>query len=459
MPNISVREFLPQYNPALSLRAKFSYTVFQYISDILKVFGITAPSTGSGKTTVTMAFLSLLKNSVPCKIGPDYIDPGLESAVTGSRTYNIDRWIEGRAYERTLSTLASRYDYAVVEGVMGLYDSGSPIDLSTNFYFRKFRIPYILVIDCSKTAESTYYIAKGFLGKRCIGVVLNNYGSEKHLNMVRNEFVRHGIRIIGAVPRDQEVVIESRHLGLHTGLETPDVRDKALRVSKYLDISFVDELPEIHSNAVPQNKPDSAKKINIWIAYDKAFNFYYASSLDYLERNGKINYFSPVSGEYPEDPDLVYFGGGYPEIFAEELSKNRKCMESVKNISESGTPVIAECGGLMYLEHSISTDNGEYRMAGIFPGRVAMGKRLTLSYTKMVAEQNSVMFRKGETVYGHEYHYSTTVDPSPKLLRNISGRGIDGKFDGLAIENTQATYSHFSLGRYGKRLIKKAMGQ
>ena len=425
----------------------------------MKVFGITAPSTGSGKTTITMAFLSLLKKSVSCKIGPDYIGPGLETAVSGTRSYNIDRWIEGRAYERTLSILASSYDYAVVEGVMGLYDSGSPIDLSTNFYFRKFRIPYILVIDCSKTAESTYYIAKGFLGKHCIGVVLNNYGSEKHLHMVRDEFVKHGIRIIGAVPRDQEVGIESRHLGLHTGLETLDVKKKAQQVSKHLDLSFIEELPEIHNNDVPQSRPSSEKGINIWIAYDRAFNFYYASSLDYLENCGTLHYFSPVNGEYPEDPDIVYFGGGYPEIFAEELSRNRKCIEAVRNSSESGIPVIAECGGLMYLENIISTDTGEYRMAGIFPGRVVMSKRLTLSYTKMIAEQNSVMFRKGETVYGHEYHYSTTDDTSPKLLRNIIGRGIDGKFDGLSIKNTQATYSHFSLGRYGKRLIKKAIEQ
>lgn len=435
----------------------FSYIVLESSYDRLKVFGITAPSTGSGKTTVTMAFLSALKNSVSCKIGPDYIDPGLESAVTGSRTYNIDRWIEGKPYERTLVNLAARYDYAVVEGVMGLYDSGSPIDLSTNFYFRKFKIPYVLVVDCSKTAESTYYIAKGFLGKHCLGVVLNNYGSEKHLNMVRDEFVKHGIRIIGAVPRNPDVGIESRHLGLLTGLETPDVKKKAQEVARYLDTSFVNELPVISNNITTSVTPASSKKINIWIAFDTAFNFYYASSLDYLERYGNIHYFSPVKGEYPENPDLVYFGGGYPELFARELSENRKCIESVRDLSESGIPVIAECGGLMYLEGSISTDNGDYRMAGIFPGKVVMNKKLTLSYTRMIAENDSVMFRRGETVYGHEYHYSTTDDPSQKFLKNLNGRGIDGIYDGLSLKNTQATYSHFSLQRYGKRLLKKAM--
>ena len=420
----------------------------------MKVFGVTAPSTGSGKTTVSMAFLSVLKNSVACKIGPDYIDPGLEKAVSGKNAFNIDRWIDGRPYLDVLNRLSLKYDYAVVEGVMGLYDSGSPIDLSTHFYFHKFAIPYVLVVDCSKTAESTYYIAKGFLGRRCLGVILNNYGSEKHLDMVRKEFTSHGVRIIGAIPRKDEYSIESRHLGLHTGIETENVREKAERVSKYLDLTFLDELNEFKpEHRVPSVSIESSN-LNIWVAYDRAFNFYYSRSLEYLDRIGKVTYFSPLAGEYPENADLVYLGGGYPEIYAGDLSRNQKCRSEILKLSESGSGVIAECGGLMYLEDRIVDGDQEFKMAGVFPGSVRMDKRLTLSYTKLLVESGSLMFSRGETVYGHEYHYSTTEDSSPKFLRNLIGRGIDGTMDGLSIKNTQATYSHFSLERYGKRLIR-----
>ena len=179
----------------------------------MKAIGVTAPSTGSGKTSVTLALLSHIKNSVSVKIGPDYIDGSLASAVSGKPAHNLDRWIQGRDFMKRFRGLSSMYDFAVVEGVMGMYDSGSPINLSTDYYFRKIGIPYILVIDVSKLAESAYYIAKGFIGRNCIGVVINNFYSDKHLNIVRKAFSDHGVPIIGEIPHMEEIVVSAQVYG------------------------------------------------------------------------------------------------------------------------------------------------------------------------------------------------------------------------------------------------------
>ncbi len=418
----------------------------------MKLFGVAAPTTGSGKTSITLAILSRLGKATAFKIGPDYIDGGLSSAITGNRTWNIDRWIQGRAYSQVIPAAAQKFDFGVVEGVMGLRDSGSPIDLSTYYYFRKFRIPYILVVDVSRMAESAYYLARGFLGPLSLGVVLNRYGSERHLEMVSRPFREHGVRIIGAVPGSSEYTIPERHLGLHTASEITGLREKAAAMAAHIDMSFLDDLPE-RAFIMPNLKERPSAGKSIWVAQDKAFNFYYADSITALEGLGSLNYFSPIAGEYPEDPDLVYFGGGYPELYPSELSSNNRLRKIIADFSESGGNIIAECGGLMYLEKNMETDQGVFPMAGIFQGTVRKNSRLTLGYTKLMATENTPLFRKGEIAMGHEFHYSTIQDPGRKALHNLIGRGIDGD-DGLVLKNTMGSYSHFSLSRYSKRLRK-----
>lgn len=418
----------------------------------MKLFGVAAPTTGSGKTSITLAILSRLRNATAFKIGPDYIDGGLSSAITGNMTWNIDRWIQGKAYSQVIPAASQKYDFGVVEGVMGLRDSGSPVDLSTYFYFRKFRIPYILVVDVSLMAESAYYLARGFLSPLSLGVILNKYGSERHLEMVSRPFREHGIRILGAVPGNKEFAIPERHLGLHTASEMTGLREKAAAMSIHIDMGFLDELPDRQFIIPSYHQPKSTGK-SIWVAQDKAFNFYYADSLTSLEGMGTLNYFSPIAGEYPEDPDLVYFGGGYPELYPGELSRNDKLRRIIADFSESHGNIIAECGGLMYLEKDMETDQGVFPMAGIFQGRVRKNSRLTLGYTKLQAREDTLLFRKGEIAMGHEFHYSTIEDPGKKALHNIIGKGIDGD-DGLVLRNTMGSYSHFSLSRYSRRLRK-----
>ena len=419
----------------------------------MKVFGVTAPVTGSGKTSITLALLSGLKNATAFKIGPDYIDSGLSSALTGNRTWNIDRWIQGKAYLNAFARASSKYDYGVVEGVMGLFDSGSPIDLSTYYYFKKFRIPYIVVIDVSRLAESAYYIAKSFITKLTLGVIVNNYGSAKHLEIVSRPFREIGVKILGAIPANKDFRIPERHLGLHTGLEVESLDEIARKIASNIDFSFLDTVPDrkfVHQS-MSENKASGKK---IWIALDRAFNFYYADSLSALEGMGDLNYFSPLSGEKPEDADLVYLGGGYPELFPRELSSNHSLRNFMLDYSEAGGNVIAECGGLMYLEKAMETDSGTVDMTGIFQGTVKRNERLTIGYTQLRVLKDNTLFRRNEIVRGHEFHYSSIEDTGEKTMQNIIGRGIDGN-DGLQIKNTFGSYSHFSIGRYSKRLARK----
>ena len=418
----------------------------------MKAIGVTAPSTGSGKTSVTLALLSHIKNSVSVKIGPDYIDGSLASAVSGKPAHNLDRWIQGRDFMKRFRSLSSMYDFAVVEGVMGMYDSGSPVNLSTDYYFRKIGIPYILVIDVSKLAESAYYIAKGFIGRNCIGVVINNFYSEKHLNIVRKAFSDHGVPVLGEIPHMEDLKIPERHLGLKTAGEMPDIREKAEHISQFMDFSFIEKLKDIPM------KPEAQETLaggsgNIYVAYDNAFNFYYGESLDFLGRIGKLRYFSPLKGEIPENPDMIYLGGGYPELYASSLSGNSGLNNALKTYSDQGVPILAECGGLMYLESAFESDGSSMKFPGIFGGKVKMTGKLTLGYTELNVMRNNLLFRRGETVYGHEYHYSEIDDSSEKTMQNVLGKGIKG-YDGLYTMNTQGSYSHFDLMRYGRRLAR-----
>lgn len=417
----------------------------------MKLVGITAPFTGSGKTLATMALLSRIPDSLSFKIGPDYIDGQMHAMVSGRRTISIDRWLQGRKYSTMPCRFAGRYSTGIVEGVMGFRDSGSATDLSTHFYFERMRIPYILVINVSRMAESSYYMARGFMGKRCLGIIINDYYSEKHLEMVEKVFRDKGVRIIGKIPHNCDLMLPERHLGIGTDVSPDKVRKIADSAGKEIDISFLSELNDMPCEEQTQFVSKGNKKI--WVALDRAFNFYYESSLSALARLGEIHYFSPLENEVPENPDLIYVGGGYPELHAERLAENRRTTSAIQDASESGVPVIGECGGLMYLENRILQGNREYQMTGVFPGTVNGTGKLTLGYTKMKAVSGSLLFRKGETAYGHEFHYSTVSDSTGKRLLNLIGKGMDG-MDGVQSWNTFASYSHFDLERYFSRIRK-----
>ncbi len=417
----------------------------------MKAIGITSAFTGSGKTLVTMGLLNKYKNSVGVKIGPDYIDGMFHTNISGNRTPNLDRWIQGKKWRNFISLIPENTQVIVVEGVMGLFDSGMEIDLSSHWYFNALGIPYILVIDVEKMAESAYAMSKGFLGKRCAGVIINNFYSEKHLAMVSRNFIKNGVKILASIPHNDKLKIEERHLGLHLPDEIPDLPEKAKILSSYIPDDLIQSFGNINSDIKQERKtiPTTRKKIKV--AMDEAFSFYYADSLAFLNRIGDVEFFSPLSGESCDNSSLIYIGGGYPELYAEDISKSR-FIRDLKTEFLAGTPIIAECGGMMVTLDSLITDNGKYRMAGIFSGSSRMGKIPSISYTKLVGIDKSLLFRKGEVAYGHEFHYSRTETSENLVMKNIRGNGINGR-DVLYKSNIQASYSHFSLERYGRRLL------
>ena len=416
----------------------------------MKAIGITSPFTGSGKTLVTMGLLNKYKNSIGVKVGPDYIDGMFHTFISGYKTLNIDRWIQGKKWRNFLSSVPEITEFVVVEGVMGLFDSGMEIDLSSHWYFDALGIPYILVVDVEKMAESAYAMSKGFLGRHCAGVIINNFYSEKHYAMVSRNFIKNGVRVLASIPHHEKLKIEERHLGLHLPDEVPNLMEKAKIVSSYIPDDFIQSFGNIDSNRRQLRKtiPQTGKKIKV--AMDKAFSFYYSDSLAFLDRLGAVEFFSPLSGETCEGGSLVYIGGGYPELYAKDISRS-KFIQDLKTESLAGTPIIAECGGMMVTLDTLTTDDGKYRMAGIFSGNSKMGKVPAISYTKLVGNDKSLLFRKGEVAYGHEFHYSRTETSENLMMENIRGNGINGR-DVLYKSNTQASYSHFSLARYGRRL-------
>ncbi len=415
----------------------------------MKIIGITAPFTGSGKTTVTLAIANHLENSAVFKIGPDFIDTGLARSITGYAE-NIDRYIENKNYKKLICEASEKYDYAIFEGVMGLHDSGLDFNNSTYYYFKKLSIPHLIVIDVSRLAENAYYIYKGLRNNLTLGVIINNYHGEKHLRMVKKEFIKHNVKIFGEIPFDQDIYIEERHLGLKTYMENIDLKEKIRKIEKYINFEFLEYLNDF--NCIYNEK---IKKMNlkIGIAMDKAFNFYYQYNLNLLSRIGEIKFFSPLLNEIPENLDFVYFGGGYPELYKEELEKSYKVKEKILIHVENKKTLYAECGGLMYLMDKIVDKKNEYKMVGIFNGKVIEKAGLTLGYTELLAENDYFIFRKGDVIKGHEFHYSSIESDGPFSLKVIRGKGIDGK-DGLYYNNAFASYTHLHFFPYRNKLLK-----
>ncbi|MGP6220131.1 cobyrinate a,c-diamide synthase [Caldiplasma sukawensis] len=413
----------------------------------MKAIGVTAMKTGSGKTTVTGALLHRLKNSVQIKIGPDFLDPIVHSKVSGNRGYNMDEWLQGRRFSQVLTKAAAKYDYAVVEGVMGMYDSGSSEIYNTFDYFRMLKIPYILVVDAFSSAESLYYMAKGFLRNLCAGVIINRYTGEKHLSMVKAPFEKNGVPIIAEIPYMEETKVSSRHLGLD--IYSDEVSKIWEKISSFINTEAIGKWANFDSEVENENNY-SEKKGHIDIALDDAFTFYYTDALEVLERKYNVHYFSPLNGDIPDDPDLIYFGGGYPELFPDKLGKLYRLADYLK---EFRGHIYGECGGTMYLLEKLVNNDGDFYMSGVLKGKSYMDKRPVIGYTEMVSEKNNPIFRENSKLRGHEFHYSRIESDEIMSFHMMRGKGINGG-DGLTKRNVLGTYSHINMGRYVNAMKK-----
>ncbi|NJL09240.1 MAG: cobyrinate a,c-diamide synthase [Calothrix sp. SM1_7_51] len=445
---------------------------------------IAGVSSGVGKTTVTLSLLASLRRrglqTQSFKVGPDYIDPMFHTYVTGRPCRNLDPVITDENYVKECFTYHTQnLDYALVEGVMGLFDgvmgnskeNPSPTPFASTAHISKLlNLPVVLVINCSSLSGSVAAIAHGFNSFdkeiQIAGLVLNRVGSERHLELLKNALEPLHLPLLGILRRHDDITIPDRHLGLVPTEELTELDVLIERLADLGDTCFDWEklLPLLETAKQVTNCPLTSSypllptpyslfpKIKIAIARDRAFNFYYQDNLDLLEKLGaNLVFWSPLEDkELPSGTRGLYFGGGFPEVFAQKLSSNHHALNAVKTAILSGIPTIAECGGLMYLcDFVVDFESQCWPMVGVLPTNAVMGKRLTLGYRRAIALQDSLLIDAGTTIYGHEFHRSRLAIESHQPLfetYRIDSLESTGNEGWSLLANLHASYIHMHWG-------------
>jgi cobyrinic acid a,c-diamide synthase len=438
----------------------------------MKGIVIAGTHSGCGKTTVSLGLMAaLVRRGVrvaPFKVGPDFIDPGHHFQVARTASRTLDGWMLPRAYNlRTFQNAASTADIAVVEGVMGLFDGydGKTEAGSTAQMAKWLDLPVVLVVDARSMARSAAALVMGFENfdpqLRFAGVLFNNLGSRRHLAMLQ-EALAGSIRMpcLGGLLREEAVRIPERHLGLVTREDHPlddrHVQRLADLVEENLDIeALIAGLPEADSAPAPAGRPPAAAegRAKIGVARDSAFCFYYPDNLELLEKHGvQVVFFSPLhDDDLPPDLDGLYFGGGYPELFAERLSANQRMLSRIREQSAAGMPIYAECGGFMLLCADLQDLHGKsYPMAGCFPLATRMRPRLkALGYREVRLSRDTIIGEQGLSIRGHEFHYSELADnaATPATAYRIADRaGVERPAEGYMVRRTLGSYIHLHFG-------------
>ncbi|HEX8274452.1 MAG TPA: cobyrinate a,c-diamide synthase [Longimicrobiaceae bacterium] len=443
---------------------------------------LAAPGTGQGKTTVAAALMRLLRDRgmrvAPFKAGPDYVDPSHHRAAAGRASRNLDGWLLPpdtlRALFRRAVTGERAADVAVVEGMMGLFDGRSAASDagSTAEAARLLGAPVVLVLDVWSMARSAAAVVRGFHGfdpaLPLAGVVLNRAAGPGHYALCRDAVVGEtGVPVLGWLPADPALAVPERDLGLTLAGERPMELDRlAERAAETLDVdgllAVARAAPPLPAGPDPLPAPVGGRRAVIAVARDAAFDFYYEDNLDLLRDLGaELRFFSPLAdARLPEDAGALYLGGGYPELHAARLAANAGMRAAVRAFAAAGRPVYAECGGLMYLcEALVDAAGARHPMAGVVPGASAMQPRVTLGYREVVALRDSPLARAGDTVRGHEFHYSARESAAGEpAYRRADGAETEGVVAGPR-GNVLATYLHVHFAtdpRMAERLVAAA---
>ena len=427
---------------------------------------------GVGKTSVTLGLVAALRRRglrvQTFKVGPDYLDPTYLALASGRPCYNLDGWMMGQEYIRRLFIRASAdADIAVIEGVMGLFDGADTDTLagSTAEAALWLDAEVLLVVNVHGLARSIAALVKGYAefqpDLKVGGVIANHCGSERHGTGLGEALVSSRLpELVAAVPRGALPRLPSRHLGLVTAdgtlLDTAILTDLGAALERHASLDRIiekagraGELKEAGPLWEPRISEGSVK---IGLAHDRAFHFYYPDNLEALEAYGcELVRFSPLNDEaLPVGLDAIYLGGGYPEEFAEQLAGNATMLDSVRRFAESGRPVYAECGGLMYLSEGIETlDRKRHKLVGLLPAATRMLDRLkSLGYVEVTLARASLFGSKGSQLRGHEFHYSElTGDPTvdgawTALYRAVHRRSDAAVAEGFQRGNVLASYFH-----------------
>lgn len=432
---------------------------------------IAGTQSGAGKTSLTLALVASLKRRglqvQTFKVGPDFLDPSYLALASERPCYNLDGWMTSKDYVLELFFRTTRdVDIAVIEGVMGLFDGSDPStsEGSTAEIAKWLQVPVLLVVNVHGMARSLAAVVKGFVefdkDLRIAGVIANYGGSDRHREWLTQSLDSASLPpLLGVIPRGALPFLPNRHLGLVTASPqtlTPDVLD-------HLADSFEKNVPlkkvmEIASSSPPLFPPKPAsdekplpRRISIGMAYDRAFHFYYPDNLNQLELRGcEVIRFSPIEDRLlPEGLNGLYFGGGYPEEYAEALSDNQEMLEAIRQYAQKGLPIYAECGGLMYLTSGIETLQGKrYPMVGLLPVWTKMLRHLkSLGYVEVTLREKSLWGEIGTVLRGHEFHYSEMTQNLPehpwKPVYEIRRRRSDKlEFEGYQKGKILTSYVH-----------------
>ena len=431
---------------------------------------IAATASGVGKTTATVALIGAMRarglKVAAFKCGPDYLDPTYHERAAGVRSHNLDGWMMDRdTVVATFARASADADIAVIEGMMGLFDSATPTgdEGSTAQIAKWLDAPVILVTDASGVARTIAAVAAGFArfdpAVRLAGMICNRVGGRGHLDLLRA--AKPEVPIVGGFPASAELAFPERHLGLLMADESNvpqrlidgwsrlaaewlnlDAIVEIARSAPALEIDRASSLTKIDSSSRP--------RCRIGVAYDEAFHFYYEDNLNRLRSLGaEIINFSPIRDRELPDVDGLYFGGGYPEAFARELSSNDLMLAAIRRFAASGGLIYAECGGLMYLTDAIRTLDGARRpMAAIIPGVAVMSERLrAIGYVEVETLADSILGPAQTRFRGHQFRHSTLegVDGGDQIdhIYNVAPRWGGAPFaEGYRVGNVLASYVH-----------------
>lgn len=423
-------------------------------------FLIAAPKSNSGKTMITLGLMQALVNRglkvQPFKCGPDYIDPMHHTKIAGQPSYNLDMWMTDEEHvQQTFTQHATKANVSIAEGVMGLFDGAQKDVGSSAAVARLLDLPVILVVDASSTAYSIAPLLYGFKNFdksiNLAGVIFNKVASQSHFQFLKEAAIDAGVHVLGYMPRDQRLAIESRHLGLHLPGENQNreiVNIAADLLENHVDIDLLLEITQKEIQPLTNQELNIQKRFKIALAHDEAFNFSYQANRDVLVELGDLVEFSPLNDEELPEADLLWLPGGYPELFAEQLAGNNKMKEAIGGYIESGKALIAECGGMMYLGKNIITKEGEtYPMTGVFDFDTSFeNMKLHLGYRDLKGSDISIK--------GHEFHYSNLIGEEKASVdyQAKTARGRDVEMPVFRRKNCWASYMHLYLGKRDKML-------
>ena len=420
---------------------------------------IAAPHSGSGKTVLTCGLLrSLLRRGIRAdayKCGPDYIDPMFHRRVLGVPSRNLDLFLQGEeGVRRTLA--GQRGEFALLEGAMGFYDGVNGTDAASAWQVAEVtNTPVVLALRPRGTSLTLAAQVKGLMDFRpnshLAALVLVDCKAMLFAHLKPLLERETGLPVLGYLPPMEQARLESRHLGLLTAGEIADLAGRfdavAEQLERTVDLDALFALGTAAELPLPHSELCQPKRARIAVARDEAFCFYYPDNLDALARAGaELCFFSPLTDDALPDCDGLYLGGGYPELYAGALADNRRLRADLAERVRGGLPTLAECGGFLYLQQSLEDGEGApHPMAGVLPGRgIRTGQLRRFGYLWLCPEGESMLFRPGERVPAHEFHYwDCTENGSDLAAEKPSGRAWRCGYAGPRL---YAAFPHLHFG-------------